>query len=85
MNALLAHGSATQAQLVAATGLSRPTLRNALDRLVEDRLVSAVDDPTVSSVSAGRRPVAYHLTRAAGVAVGEQRATSTIELGSVVE
>jgi predicted NBD/HSP70 family sugar kinase len=64
---LLAHGSMTRPQLVAATGLSKPTASEVLNRLVAAGLVTQT-----GTVSGARGPSAqvYEVDPAAGFVVG---------------
>lgn len=67
LDLLLTHGSMTRAQLVAATGLSKPTASQLLERLQAAGLVTRT-----GTVSGGRGPSAqsYGLDGAAGFVVG---------------
>ena len=67
---LLRDGPLTQARLVDVTGLSRPTVAGALERLQADGLVEAEASAQQAGGGAGRRPLVFRLTRKAGVAVG---------------
>jgi predicted NBD/HSP70 family sugar kinase len=67
---LLRRGPATQAALVAATGLSRPTVTAALSRLAGRGLAEAGAGPDDLPPAMGRRAHRYHLTARAGHAVG---------------
>ena len=64
---LLEHGSMTRPQLVAATGMSKPTASEVLNRLVAAGLVTQT-----GTVSGGRGPSAqlYAVDPAAGFVVG---------------
>jgi predicted NBD/HSP70 family sugar kinase len=66
---LLRQGPMTQAALVDVTGLSRPTVAGALERLVEDGLAEVDAAPQLPG-GAGRRPLVFGLTTRAGVAIG---------------
>ena len=67
--ALLGLGPTTKALLVAATGLSRPTVQSALERLETGGLVEEAEDASATS-TVGRKPHVYRLSARAGVAVG---------------
>jgi predicted NBD/HSP70 family sugar kinase/biotin operon repressor len=66
---LLRRGPASQTTLVAATGLSRPTVTAALTRLA-DRGLAVMISGQDGAHTAGRRPHRYRLTARAGHAVG---------------
>jgi predicted NBD/HSP70 family sugar kinase len=66
---LLRRGLASQTTLVAATGLSRPTVTAALARLVSSGLAVMIPGQD-DARTAGRRPHRYRLTARAGHAVG---------------
>jgi predicted NBD/HSP70 family sugar kinase len=66
---LLGHGQAAQTTLVAATGLSRPTVAAALTRLTARGLAEMVPGQDDARTT-GRRPHHYRLTPRAGHAVG---------------
>lgn len=66
---LQAHGPRTRADLVALTGLSRPTVSAALSDLAAAGLIA--EEPVTAAARAGGRPaLVIRLTRAAGLAVG---------------
>ncbi len=65
---LLWRGPATQSELVARSGLSRPTVILALKNLTQAGLVEIVGE--VEANRDGRRPQLYRLTQRVGVAVG---------------
>ena len=67
---LLRRGPASQAELVAATGLSRPTVLAALTKLTKRGLVEVTPGQDGPAHAAGRRPHLYRLTARAGLAVG---------------
>jgi predicted NBD/HSP70 family sugar kinase len=67
---LLRRGPASQAELVAATGLSRPTVLAALTKLTNRGLVEVAPGQDGPAHAAGRRPHLYRLTARAGLAVG---------------
>jgi len=67
---LLRRGPATQATLVAATRLSRPTVTAALSRLAGRGLAEVSPAPDDARPTMGRRAQRYHLTAMAGHAVG---------------
>jgi predicted NBD/HSP70 family sugar kinase len=67
---LLRRGPATQAALVAATRLSRPTVTAALSRLAARGLAEVSPGPDDAPPAMGRRAHRYHLTARAGHAVG---------------
>jgi predicted NBD/HSP70 family sugar kinase len=66
---LLRRGPSSQTTLVAATGLSRPTVTAALARLA-DRGLTVMVPGQDDAHTAGRRPHRYRLTARAGHAVG---------------
>jgi predicted NBD/HSP70 family sugar kinase len=67
---LLRHGPASQAALVAATGLSRPTVLAALTTLTDRGLAEVLPAPDDPPAVIGRRAHRYCLTARAGHAVG---------------
>jgi predicted NBD/HSP70 family sugar kinase len=67
---LLRRGPASQAELVASAGLSRPTVLAALTKLAREGLAEIVPGQDSGSSAAGRRPHRYRLTAKAGIAVG---------------
>src|SRR5579864_7374712 len=67
---LLRRGPASQAALVAATGLSRPTVTAALSRLLDRGLAEIIPDQGDAAPVTGRRAHRYRLTARAGHAVG---------------
>ena len=72
---LLRRGPASQAELVASAGLSRPTVLAALTKLAREGLAEIVPgqdsgSQDSGSSAAGRRPHRYRLTAKAGLAVG---------------
>src|ERR1017187_7499252 len=67
---LLRRGPASQAELVASAGLSRPTVLAALTKLAREGLAEIVPGQESGSSAAGRRPHRYRLTAKAGLAVG---------------
>ena len=77
---LLRRGPASQAELVASAGLSRPTVLAALTKLAREGLAEIVPgqdsgsqdsgSQDSGSSAAGRRPHRYRLTAKAGIAVG---------------
>lgn len=67
---LLRRGPASQAELVASAGLSRPTVLAALTKLAREGLSEIVPGQDSGSSAAGRRPHRYRLTAKAGIAVG---------------
>lgn len=67
---LLRRGPASQAELVASAGLSRPTVLAALTKLAREGLAEIVPGQDSGSSAAGRRPHRYRLTAKAGLAVG---------------
>lgn len=67
---LLRRGLASQAVLVAATGLSRPTVTAALTRLTGRGLAEVVPGHDDTAPAMGRRAHRYRLTAGAGHAVG---------------
>jgi predicted NBD/HSP70 family sugar kinase len=67
---LLRHGPASQAALVAATGLSRPTVLAALTALADRGLAEMVPVRDDLPAVIGRRAHRYRLTARAGHAVG---------------
>jgi predicted NBD/HSP70 family sugar kinase len=67
---LLRRGPASQAELVAAAGLSRPTVLAALTGLTQAGLAEIVPGRESGSPATGRRPHLYRLTAKAGMAVG---------------
>lgn len=69
-NCLLRRGLASQATLVAATGLSRPTVTAALTRLTGRGLAEMTDGHDDDAHGTGRRAHRYRLTARAGHAVG---------------
>jgi predicted NBD/HSP70 family sugar kinase len=79
-NRLLRRGPASQAELVASAGLSRPTVLAALTKLAREGLAEIVPgqdsgsqdsgSQDSGSSAAGRRPHRYRLTAKAGLAVG---------------
>src|ERR1035438_1010658 len=74
-NRLLRRGPASQAELVACAGLSRPTVLAALTKLAREGLAEIVPgqdsgSQDSGSSAAGRRPHRYRLTAKAGIAVG---------------
>src|ERR1017187_7581556 len=79
-NRLLRRGPASQAELVASAGLSRPTVLAALTKLAREGLAEIVPgqdsgsqdsgSQDSGSSAAGRRPHRYRLTAKAGIAVG---------------
>ena len=78
---LLRRGAASQAELVASTALSRPTVHAALSRLSGAGLVK-VTSSQEAAPSEGRRAQLYSLTSKAGLAVGVEigRRHITVEL-----
>jgi predicted NBD/HSP70 family sugar kinase len=84
-NRLLRRGPASQAELVASAGLSRPTVLAALTKLAREGLAEIVPgqdsgsqdsgsqdsgSQDSGSSAAGRRPHRYRLTAKAGIAIG---------------
>jgi predicted NBD/HSP70 family sugar kinase len=67
---LLRRGPASQADLVASAGLSRPTVLAALTKLARAGLAEIVPGQDGGSPATGRRPHLYGLTARAGMAVG---------------
>jgi predicted NBD/HSP70 family sugar kinase len=67
---LLRRGPASQAELVAATNLSRPTVLAALTRLTAKGLAEVAPGHEGPSQAVGRRAHLYRLTAQAGLAVG---------------
>src|ERR1039457_902216 len=67
---LLRRGPASQAELVASAGLSRPTVLAALTKLAREGVAEIVPGQDSGSSAAGRRPHRYRLTAKAGLAVG---------------
>jgi predicted NBD/HSP70 family sugar kinase len=67
---LLRSGSASQATLMAATGLSRPTVTAALTRLTGRGLTEMIPGGDDAAHGTGRRAHRYRLTARAGHAVG---------------
>jgi predicted NBD/HSP70 family sugar kinase len=67
---LLRRGPASQATLVAVTGLSRPTVTAALSRLLDRGLAEIIPGPGDAAPVTGRRAHRYRLTARAGHAVG---------------
>ncbi|HEX6522582.1 MAG TPA: ROK family transcriptional regulator [Streptosporangiaceae bacterium] len=67
---LLRRGPVAQAMLVAATGLSRPTVTAALTRLTGLGLAEMIPGPDDAAPATGRRAHRYRLTARAGHAVG---------------
>src|ERR1039457_327202 len=67
---LLRRGPASQAELVASAGLSRPTVLAALTKLAREGLAEIVPGQDSGSSAAGRHPHRYRLTAKAGIAVG---------------
>jgi len=69
-DALLRLGPASKADLILATGLSRPTVQSALEGLTSDHLVVLNAEVARRPGTSGRPPQLYRLTPAAGIAVG---------------
>jgi predicted NBD/HSP70 family sugar kinase len=67
---LLRRGPAPQSELVARTGLSRPTVFAALENLVKLGLAQTVPGPFPASATTGRRSQLYRLTSGVGAAIG---------------
>ena len=67
---LLRRGAAAQATIVAATGLSRPTVTAALTRLADRGLAEMTPGQDDVAPAMGRRANRYRLTAGAGHAVG---------------
>ena len=78
---LLRRGAASQAELVASTALSRPTVRTSLKTLTEAGLVEMTSSQE-TALGQGRRVQLYRLTPKAGLAVGVEigRRHITVEL-----
>jgi predicted NBD/HSP70 family sugar kinase len=81
LNLLLTHGSMTRPQLVAATGFSKPTASEVLNRLVVSGLVAQT-----GTVSGGRGPSAqvYMINPSAGFVIGVD-VTPTDVVAAVVD
>jgi predicted NBD/HSP70 family sugar kinase len=67
---LLRRGPASQADLVARSGLSRPTVLGALTNLSRVGLAEVVPDRLLRPAAEGRRSQLYRLTLQAGAAIG---------------
>jgi predicted NBD/HSP70 family sugar kinase len=80
LETIFRHGPITRPEIASRTGLSKPTVSDAVRRLMQERLVRSAG---VRPGSVGRSPVSYIVDNAAGYVIGLDIGGSTVRAAAV--